>query len=50
MANKTPTPAPQKSDLAGVCVFIDWRKGSYNGVANELGALVEAVNGDGLNL
>jgi len=29
-------------------VFLDWWKGSYYGTANELGALVEAVSGDGL--
>lgn len=44
------TPAPQKKDLVGVDVFLDWWKGSFYGVANELGALVEAVNGDGLKL
>ena len=31
-------------------MFLDWWKGSFYGVANELGALVEAVNGDGLKL
>jgi isocitrate dehydrogenase len=44
------TPTPQKKDLVGVDVFLDWWKGSFYGVANELGALVEAVNGDGLKL
>ncbi|MDQ3041425.1 MAG: hypothetical protein M3R11_03485 [Acidobacteriota bacterium] len=29
---------------------MDWWKGSYDGTANELGALVEAVSGDGLKL
>jgi hypothetical protein len=31
-------------------VFLDWWKGSFYGVANELGALVEKVNGDGVKL
>ena len=44
------TPTPQKKDLVGVDIFLDWWKGSFYGVANELGALVEAVNGDGLKL
>ena len=44
------TPTPQKKDLVGVDVFLDWWKGSFYGVANELGALVEKVNGDGLKL
>jgi isocitrate dehydrogenase len=39
-----------KKDLVGVDIFLDWWKGSFYGVANELGALVEAVNGDGLIL
>jgi isocitrate dehydrogenase len=43
-------PEPQKKELVGVDVFLDWWKGSFHGVANELGALVEAVNGDGLKL
>jgi isocitrate dehydrogenase len=41
---------PQKKDLVGVDVFLDWWKGSFYGVADELGALVEKVNGDGLKL
>ena len=44
------TPAPQKKDLVGVDVFLDWWKGSYYGAANELGAQVEKLNGDGLKL
>ncbi|MGI8469923.1 MAG: isocitrate/isopropylmalate family dehydrogenase, partial [Pyrinomonadaceae bacterium] len=44
------TPAPQKKELVGVDIFLDWWKGSYYGTANELGALVEKVNGDGLKL
>ena len=41
---------PQKKDLVGVDVFLDWWKGSFYGVADELGKLVEALNGDGLKL
>jgi isocitrate dehydrogenase len=44
------TPVPQKKDLVGVDIFLDWWKGVYYGVANDLGALVEAVNGNGLAL
>jgi isocitrate dehydrogenase len=44
------TPAPQKKDLVGVDVFLDWWTGSYYGAANELGAQVEKLNGDGLKL
>jgi isocitrate dehydrogenase len=44
------TPAPQKKDLVGVDVFLDWWKGSFYGVANDLGATVETVNGFGLAL
>ena len=41
---------PQKKDLVGVDVFLDWWKGSFYGVANELGEQVEKLNGDGLKL
>jgi isocitrate dehydrogenase len=44
------SPEPQKKELVGVDDFLDWWKGSYYGTANELGALVEAVSGDGLKL
>jgi len=44
------TPAPQKKELVGVDVFLDWWTGSYYGAANELGAQVEKLNGDGLKL
>ena len=44
------SPTPQKKELVGVDVFLDWWKGEFYGVANELGALVEAVSGDGLKL
>ena len=43
-------PEPQKKDLVGVDVFLDWWKGTFYGVADELGALVEKTNGDGLTL
>jgi isocitrate dehydrogenase len=43
-------PTPQRKDLVGVDIFLDWWKGSFYGVADELGAAVEAVNGDGLKL
>ena len=44
------TPAPQKKELVGVDVFLDWWKGKFYGAANELGALVEKLGGDGLKL
>ncbi len=44
------TPTSQKKDLVGVDIFLDWWKGSFYGVAEELGALVEKVSGDGLKL
>lgn len=40
----------QKKELVGVDVFLDWFNGKFYGAANELGALVEQVNGDGLKL
>ncbi|MGI9037080.1 MAG: NADP-dependent isocitrate dehydrogenase, partial [Pyrinomonadaceae bacterium] len=53
VAQKKPifsTPEPQTKELVGVDVFLDWWKGEFYGVANELGAQVEKVNGDGLKL
>jgi isocitrate dehydrogenase len=44
------TPERQKKDLVGVDVFLDWFNGQFYGASNELGALVEAVVGDGLKL
>lgn len=44
------TPTPQKKELVGVDIFLDWWKGVFYGVANDLGALVEALNGNGLKL
>ena len=44
------TPVPQKKDLVGVDIFLDWWKGAFYGVANDLGAAVEKVNGNGLRL
>ena len=43
-------PEREKKDLVGVDIFLDWWKGSFYGVADQLGAEVEAVNGDGLKL
>ncbi len=44
------TPKPQKKDLVGVDIFLDWWKGEFYGAANELGGKVEALNGEGLKL
>ena len=44
------SPTPQTKELVGVDIFLDWWKGVHYGVANDLGALVEAVNGNGLAL
>src|SRR5215213_7134708 len=41
---------PQQKELVGVDIFLDWWKGKYYGVADELGQEVEALNGDGLKL
>ncbi|MDM7920959.1 MAG: NADP-dependent isocitrate dehydrogenase [Pyrinomonadaceae bacterium] len=42
---------PQKKELVGVDVFLDWWNGSYYGAGNELGQKLEAAaNGDGLKL
>lgn len=41
---------PQKKELVGVDVFLDWWKGDFYGVADELGSLVETLNGNGLKL
>ncbi|HEX4946311.1 MAG TPA: NADP-dependent isocitrate dehydrogenase [Blastocatellia bacterium] len=40
------TPAPQQKDLVGVDVYLDWSAGS----ANDLGAALSALNGEGLKL
>ncbi len=40
------TPTPEKKDLVGVDVYLDWTAGS----PNELSALLEALNGDELKL
>jgi isocitrate dehydrogenase len=42
--------APQKKDLVGIDVFIEWWNGKWFGAANEIGALVEKCNGDGVKL
>ncbi len=44
------TPTRQEKKLVGVDIFLDWWKGSFYGVANDLGAAVEALNGNGLKL
>lgn len=44
------TPERQKKDLVGVDIFLDWWNGSFYGAANELGAKVEELNGDGVKL
>ncbi len=44
------TPDRQKKELVGVDIFLDWFNGKFYGASNELGALVERLNGDGLKL
>lgn len=44
------TPTLLKKDLVGVDIFLDWWKGEFYGVANDLGAAVEKLNGNGLVL
>lgn len=41
---------PQKKELVGVDIFVDWWKGSFYGAANEFGAAVEKLSGGGLTL
>ena len=41
---------PQKKELVGIDVFIHWWNGKFFSAADELGALVEKVNGDGVKL
>lgn len=41
---------PQKKELVGVDVFINWWNGKFFGAADEIGALVEKLNGDGVKL
>ncbi|HEX8286666.1 MAG TPA: NADP-dependent isocitrate dehydrogenase [Pyrinomonadaceae bacterium] len=43
-------PTPAKKDLVGVDVFIQWFNGKFFGAADEIGAMVEKVNGDGVKL
>jgi isocitrate dehydrogenase len=43
-------PTPQKKELVGIDVFINWWNNKFFGAADELGALVEKVNGDGVKL
>ncbi len=44
------SPVPQQKELVGVDIFLDWWKGVFYGVADDLGAAVEVVNGFGLKL
>jgi isocitrate dehydrogenase len=41
---------PQKKELVGVDVFVNWWNGQFYGAGDELGRQVEQVNGDGLKL
>ncbi|MFN2390368.1 MAG: NADP-dependent isocitrate dehydrogenase [Pyrinomonadaceae bacterium] len=41
---------PQKKELVGIDVFINWWNGKFFGAGEEIGALVEKINGDGVNL
>jgi len=41
---------PQKKELVGVDIFLDWWNGNHYGTANEVGQKVELLNGDGLQL
>lgn len=41
---------PQKKDLVGVDVFINWWNGSFYGQADTIGPKIEALGGDGLKL
>lgn len=41
---------PQKKDLVGVDVFLNWWNGDFYSAASELGPLVEKANGEGLKL
>jgi isocitrate dehydrogenase len=41
---------PQKKDLVGADVFVNWWNGSFYGSADELGPRIEVLSGDGLKL
>jgi isocitrate dehydrogenase len=43
-------PDRQTKDLVGVDVFLDWWKGAYYGVANDLGAAVQELSGNNMIL
>jgi isocitrate dehydrogenase len=43
-------PVPQKKELVGVDIFLDWWNGSFYGVANDLGGAIEKLDGNGLRL
>ena len=41
---------PQKKELVGIDVFIHWWNGKFFGAGDDIGALVEKMNGDGVKL
>ena len=41
---------PEKREMVGVDMFINWWNGNFYGAAAELGPKIEALNGDGLKL
>jgi len=41
---------PQKKDLVGIDVFINWWNGEFYGSGNTVGPIVEALSGGGLEL
>ena len=41
---------PQKKDLVGVDVFVNWWNGNFYGAGNDIGAEIEKLNGHGLKL
>ena len=41
---------PQKKDLVGVDVFINWWNGNFYGAGNVIGAEIEKLSGEGLKL
>lgn len=43
-------PTQAKKELVGIDVFIHWWNGKFFGAADELGPLIEKVNGDGVKL
>jgi isocitrate dehydrogenase len=41
---------PQKKELVGVDVFVNWWNGEFYGAGNAIGAEIEKLNGDGVKL